>query len=133
MSDPTSTPDRPNPGAILWRDLTVPDADSVRAFYEEVVGWRSSPVEMGGYSDFNMTVPASGEVVAGICHARGPNAGLPAQWLIYIAVQDVDASAQRCVALGGEVVSGPRAMGNARVCVVRDPAGAVAALYQTVE
>ena len=129
MSDPS----HPTPGAILWRDLTVPDAEAVRAFYEAVVGWTSAPVDMGGYSDFNMIVPASGEVVAGICHARGANAGLPAQWLVYVSVEDVDASAARCAALGGEVLSGPKAMGNGRLCVVRDPAGAVVALYQTVE
>jgi hypothetical protein len=87
---------------------------------------------MGGCSDFSMVAPGSGEVVAGICNARGPNVGLPAQWLIYIGVEDVDASAARCVALGGEVIHGPRAVGGGRFCVVRDPAGAVAGLYQTL-
>ncbi|MFB3107254.1 MAG: hypothetical protein ACE1ZA_20350, partial [Pseudomonadales bacterium] len=39
--------------------------------------------------------------VAGICHARGSNANLPPQWLIYINVADVDKSVQRCVEMGG--------------------------------
>lgn len=117
-------------GEILWVDLTVPDAERVRAFYAEVVGWRSEPVAMGDYSDFNMVAAGSGEVVAGVCHARGPNAGLPAQWLIYIGVADLDASIERCVALGGEVVAGPSGSGDSRMCVIRDPAGAVAALHQ---
>ena len=126
-------PARPTAGAILWHDLTVPDADAVRAFYEGVVGWTPSPVDMGGYSDFSMIAPGSGEVVAGICNARGPNADFPAQWLMYIGVEDVDACAARCLALGGEVIHGPRTMGGGRFCVVRDPAGAVAGLYQTLE
>ena len=70
---------RPAVGSIAWRDLTVPDADSLRAFYEQVVGWKSSPVDLGGYSDFEMLQPASGESVAGICHARGSNADIPPQ------------------------------------------------------
>ena len=118
-------------GSIAWTDLTVGAAKSVRDFYQAVVGWKSSEVEMGGYSDFSMNMPGSGRTVAGICHARGPNADLPAQWLIYIIVQDLDRSVERCVELGGLVIAGPRSMGTqGRYCVIRDPAGAVAALYQ---
>jgi hypothetical protein len=83
---------------------------------------------MGSYDDYNMNSPKSGETVAGICHAQGPNANLPPQWLLYIMVENVDESAQRCVELGGQVVDGPRSMGEGRFCVIRDPAGAVAAL-----
>ena len=46
--------DRPSPGTIAWIDLTVPDAETVRDFYEQVTGWRSEPVDMGEYSDYNM-------------------------------------------------------------------------------
>jgi uncharacterized protein len=120
-------------GTIIWRDLTVENADAVRAFYEGVVGWQSRPEEMGGYSDYHMLVPGSEESVAGICHARGCNADLPAQWLIYIRVEDVEQSAARCRELGGEVVVAPRTMGGDGICVIRDPAGAVCALYQSPE
>lgn len=48
------------PGAIVWTDLTVDDAERVRDFYSAVVGWVASPVEMEGYSDFNMNAPARG-------------------------------------------------------------------------
>ncbi len=114
----------------MWRDLTVPDAEAVGEFYREVAGWELRPVEMGGYSDYAAAVPGSeDEVVAGICHARGENAKLPPQWLIYITVADADEGARKCVAAGGEIIDGPRDMGGGRVCVFRDPAGAVAALY----
>jgi predicted enzyme related to lactoylglutathione lyase len=61
-----------------WADLTVEQAEEIRDFYCEVVGWQPSAVEMGGYSDFNMSVPGAAGPQAGICHARGANAGLPA-------------------------------------------------------
>jgi predicted enzyme related to lactoylglutathione lyase len=124
---------KPEIGSISWRDLTVSDAASVRSFYERVVGWKSSGQDMGGYEDFNMLAPESGECVAGICHARGTNADLPAQWLMYITVEDVDHSAQRCRDLGGEVVVPARPLAGGRMCVIRDPAGAVAALWQPPE
>ncbi|MBC7853529.1 MAG: VOC family protein [Pirellulaceae bacterium] len=124
-------PATPAVGSIAWRDLTVPEADSVRNFYEQVVGWKSSPVDLGGYSDFEMLQPSSGESVAGICHARGSNADIPPQWLIYIIVADVAASAARCVELGGQVIIAPRPLSGGTFCVIRDPAGAVCALFQS--
>ena len=75
-------------GTIVWKDLTVENADVIRDFYAEVVGWKHSPCDMGGYDDYNMIPPESNDPVAGICHARGANANLPAQWLIYVAVQE---------------------------------------------
>ena len=124
----------PPPGSILWTDLTVPNAEAVRDFYREVAGWGVTPVDMGGYADYTMTSPADGSAVAGVCHARGVNAGLPAQWLVYISVADLDDSIARCSKLGGSVVFGPRSMGqHGRYCVIRDPAGAVAALIQPAD
>ena len=120
----------PAVGTIAWRDLTVPNAESIRTFYEQVVGWKSSQVDLGGYSDFEMLQPASGESVAGICHARGSNAELPPQWLIYIIVADVAASTVRCIELGGQVLVAPRPLSGGTFCVIRDPAGAVCALFQ---
>lgn len=118
-------------GSITWFDLTVQDAGAVKDFYRNVVGWRFAPVEMGGYSDYNMNAPESGRMIAGICHARGVNADLPPQWLLYITVADVNKSAAKCVELGGNIITGPKDMGGyGRVCVIQDPAGAVAALFQ---
>lgn len=85
---------------------------------------------MGDYADYAMVAPGSDEAVAGICHALGENADLPAGWLIYIVVADVAASAAACVEQHGEVVVAPRSLGGGRFCVIRDPAGQAAALYQ---
>jgi uncharacterized protein len=121
----------PKPGTIAWHDLTVPEADRVRDFYEAVAGWRPEPVDMGGYSDWLMS-PAGGDTpAAGVCHARGVNAGIPPVWLLYIAVADLEASLRACREGGGELVDGPRGAGDGRIAVIRDPAGAVCALYQT--
>lgn len=116
-------------GSIQWRDLTVPAADDVRAFYEAVVGWTSEPLDMGGYSDYCMK-SSDGKVVAGVCHAQGVNAGLPAAWLMYITVADLDASIAQVTERGGSVLAGPKSIGANRYCVIQDPAGAVAALFQ---
>jgi uncharacterized protein len=125
-----STPETPRYGSIIWTDLTIPDAEAIREFYANVVGWTFTPVSMGKYTDFQMNAPATGEAVAGICHARGMNAGLPPQWLVYISVEDIEGCVKRCKEMGGSIVVSPRPMGpNGSFCVIKDPAGAVAALF----
>ena len=120
-------------GTIMWHDLTVPDAENVRDFYQAVAGWRAEAVDMGGYSDYTMYPGGAAEGSApsgGICHAHGSNSGLPPQWLIYIIVESIAASIEKCVALGGSVVDGPREMGTDLFAVIKDPAGACVALYE---
>ena len=61
---------------------------------------------------------------------RGSNANLPKSWLIYIVVADAAASAAACVEKGGKLLVEPKPLGDATFCVIEDPSGAVAALYQ---
>ncbi len=124
MSEPEN-----RPGTITWTDLTIDDVKNVCDFYQKVVGWSASPVPMGDYEDYCMVTP-DGQTVAGICHARGENAGLPAQWLIYINVADLDRSIEVCQSNGGKLLHGPRQVGSGRYAVIEDPTGARAGLYQ---
>jgi predicted enzyme related to lactoylglutathione lyase len=125
---------KPERGSIAWTDLTVPDAKKITEFYRKVVGWTTSPVSMGDYSDFNMKLPETGKTVAGICHARGVNAELPPVWLVYIIVADLDKSLEQVQQLGGEFYGNLRDMGDqGRFAVIRDPAGAFCALFEPVK
>lgn len=118
-------------GSIGWIDLAVDNAEDVRDFYSKVVGWNHQPLSMGDYDDFVMMPPKSEKGVSGICHARGSNAGLPKQWLIYITVENLDESIKQCNESGGKVVFGPKDMGGyGRFCAIEDPAGAVAGLIE---
>lgn len=118
-------------GTLLWIDLTVPNAETVRDFYASVIGWEPAGVAMGDYEDYVMTAPATGQGVAGVCHARGQNADLPPQWLVYVAVADLDESLRRCADAGGKAVTGIKGeAGTTRYCVIQDPAGAVLALME---
>ena len=124
---------KPPVGTVGWFDLTIENADEVRDFYAEVVGWKHSPLSMGTYNDYVMTTPESGDPVAGVCHARGQNAGLPAAWLMYVNVADILASVEACKKANGELISPIRKIdGQGKFCVIKDPAGAVLALFEPV-
>ncbi len=113
-------------GKIVWTDLTVENANDVKSFYEQVAGWQSEPVSMGDYSDYSMKLE-QGDTVAGICHSTGCNEAMPPVWMMYISVADLQASIDKCLQLGGEVLLKRTDMPCA---VIKDPAGAICALYQ---
>lgn len=123
-------------GSIGWIDLTVPDAPAVRDFYQAVTGWGVKEVGMEdngvAYSDFAMQTEG-GISVAGVCHARGANTSIPAQWLIYIVIANLAASLEKVTAMGGKVLHGPRSMGPSKFAIIQDPAGACCALFQVDE
>jgi len=64
---------------------------------------------------------------------QGVNEGLPSQWLMYIVVSDIEKStAAASTQLGGKILVATKNMGSiGRNCVIQDPAGAVAALFQS--
>lgn len=119
-------------GTIVGLDLTVPDAPGIRDFYAAVVGWRPEPLSMGDYDDYVMAAP-DGTPVAGVCHARGGNTGLPQQWLAYIAVEDLAASLDTCEERGGKILSSPNGSGPGAFAVIQDPSGGVLAIMQRPE
>jgi len=128
-----SNQEKPEIGSVSWFDLTVPNAEEVRDFYSKVIGWKSEAVSMakGEYEDYNMKAPESDLTVTGVCHAKGVNADLPATWLLYITVENIDKSIKECKANSGKIIVESKDMGNyGRYCVIEDPAGAVCALFE---
>ena len=116
-------------GSIGWRDLTVENADELRDFYSAVTGWTVEETSMGDYNDYTM-MDANGEAVGGVCHGRGENADLPPQWLMYVVVADLATSLAEATRRGGEIVAPPRGLMGGKMAVVKDPAGAVIALWE---
>lgn len=122
-----------NIGEMAWLDLSVNNANEVKEFYQQVIGWKSEEISMGEYSDFAMSPPTSNEAVSGICHAKGVNADLPPMWLPYFLVDDIEQSVASVIEKGGHLITEIKSMGNDQYVRIKDPAGAVCALYQKSE
>ena len=119
-------------GRIAWCDLTVSDAQSIRDFYREVIGWSVQDVAMtddgASYADYAM-LGGDGEAAAGVCHARGGNADLPSVWMLYLPVGDLAESLRRVEEEGGQVITSRAETDGGHVfAVVRDPVGVCFAL-----
>jgi uncharacterized protein len=109
-------------GRFVWHDLMTRDVQAVRRFYGELLGWRFEDIKRG---DRPYVLARSGsEPVAGIVDiSHYPDAG--AQWLSFMAVDDVDKAVGVAQAAGAKVLLDARDLEPvARVAVIADPQGA---------
>jgi uncharacterized protein len=124
-------------GSIISADLTAPNADYLRDFYREIMGWEVENMDMkderGEYVDYVMK-DSEGNWVGGVCHARGENLNIPPQWILYINVADIADTIEKCVGMGGKVIKESRnEEGVLQYAMIQDPAGAVLGLTKTQE
>jgi predicted enzyme related to lactoylglutathione lyase len=116
-------------GKFLWYELMTEDSGAARAFYGQVIGWRSEAVDKGRYWTFN-----TGEGgVAGLLEMPEPQrkSGVKPVWVGYVAVSDVDDYAKRFEAAGGRIHRPPEDIpGIGRFSLVADPQGAVLTLFK---
>ncbi|GAA1976528.1 VOC family protein [Catenulispora subtropica] len=114
------------PGAVCWVELATRDVPSANAFYQTVFGWSISDDE---YPHLSVDDRQFGGV-QDLDKNRMP-ADVPPHWLLYFKTEDAAASAAKATELGAEVLKGPFELpGTGHFVVVRDPQGAVFALYQ---
>ncbi len=117
------------PGEVAWSELVTPDVDASRSFYTELLGWTSTPFGEGTeYEVFDN----EGESVAGMMKAKQP--GMPAMWLPYVAVEDINASLEKAKELGAKLCFGPAPIPDVgQIAVLTDPQGATFGLMQPEE
>ncbi|MFC9611249.1 VOC family protein [Streptomyces sp. NPDC056938] len=118
------------PSAPCWADLSTPDTDAARLFYQGLLGWRSEVVsdpQSEAYGLFR----SGDELVAGIGPTRSPKE--PSAWLPYYQSAGVDAVIARVKGNGGTVVKGPETIAEDGVfAVCQDPSGAAFGLWQPI-
>lgn len=113
------------PGALVWNELSSPDLDASSTFYSGLFGWEIAPFE--GSPTPYLSIKNVGASNGGMRELSPP--GVPPHWLVYFGVQDIDAGLARVQELGGEKVAGPIDIQMAKIAVVKDPQGAMFALY----
>jgi uncharacterized protein len=113
------------PGSMSWNELTTPDPEGAKVFYELVFGWQPEEQVTGSvvYTGWR----CGDRIVAGMMPPLGDGfpADLPAYWGVYFAVEDADRTAARTTELGGTVLVPPRDVVQGRLAALRDPQGAL--------
>ena len=109
------------------------DQAAAKQFYTQLFGWDVQDFPIGPnetYSIFKRGGQDTG--AAYTMQAEQRQQGVPPNWVVYVAVDNVDQMAERVTALGGRVIAPPfDVMDMGRMAVVTDPAGTHFALWQS--
>jgi predicted enzyme related to lactoylglutathione lyase len=110
------------PGSFTWSELDTRDVEGAKAFYAAVFGWGAETSDGGGMTYTEWKV--GGESVGGMMDMPpGVPDEVPPYWLVYLAVEDVDAAVGRVQELGGTAMMPGMDFPGGRFAVVSDPQG----------
>ena len=116
---------------FVWYDLMTTDTDQGKAFYTALFGWETQAWEGPMVYDMwtNRGVPMGGIMELPDDARKG---GVPANWLTYIGVEDLEAAVASATSLGGTILVDPTEIPSAGAfAVLADPQGAAFAVYRT--
>jgi predicted enzyme related to lactoylglutathione lyase len=114
------------PGAMTWNELHTGDIEGAISFYSELFGWSTEAMDTGGGPAYH--VIRNGERTNG--GIMGTQPGEPPNWVPYFAVSSLGETVSNVEAGGGQKLAGPIPMPSGQIAVLRDPQGAVFALWE---
>jgi uncharacterized protein len=116
------------PGCFVWYELLTTDVAAARGFYGDVLGWGALDVSTPELPYWLLT--AGGVPVCGLMELpeEGRRMGARPRWMGYVAVNDVEVTAERIKRLGGAVFIPPTGTNIGHISVVADPQTAIFAL-----
>jgi len=121
-------------GRFVWYELSTSDPAAAQRFYKAFMGWGTQAFEeTGGGPPYTMWTNGE-KPVGGVWQLSEELAtkGVPPHWLPYVGTDDVDETVAEATQLGGSVVVPPTDIPNmGRFAVLKDPQGAVFAIYKS--
>jgi hypothetical protein len=114
------------PGTFCWADLSTTDPGAAKEFYTALFGWEVNDMPVGDDQVYSM-MTIDGKSVAAITAQpeQQRDAGAPALWNSYIAVESADRAVERARELSANVHAPAFDMLEAgRMGVIQDPQGA---------
>jgi hypothetical protein len=126
------TLDKHPAGSFVWIELATSDQSAAKNFYTSLFGWTVNDMPMGP-GEFYSIFQLQGRDVAASYTLRPDQTaqGVPPNWLLYVSVDNADASTKRASELGGTVLMPAFDVGEmGRMAVIKDPTGAVFAVWQ---
>jgi predicted enzyme related to lactoylglutathione lyase len=114
------------PGSLGWVELMTRAPERAVDFYTTVFGWSVNASER--YTQWGVDGADFGGMVT--MDDKFPHE-VPAHWLPYFAVADVDDTAARATRAGGTVLMEPTSVPDGpRIAVLRDPQNAMFGVYR---
>lgn len=111
--------------AYGWAELNARGVENAIPFYETVFGWTHKTSPMGEnqppYTEFQL----DGQSIAGAWEMNPMvPAEVPAYWMVYFSVDDVDATFKAAIDAGSRELVEPQDFPGGRFAILTDPQGA---------
>jgi predicted enzyme related to lactoylglutathione lyase len=121
-------------GTPCWVDLMASDQQAAIDYYSDLFGWSGEigPAEFGGYAMCTLR----GKPVAGIGPAMSMEGAPPPPtvWTTYLSVDNIEQTAAKVTANGGQLIVPPMQVGDqGHMMVCADPSGAVVGAWQRLQ
>src|SRR5436305_9947198 len=120
------------PGAFCWIELATTDQNAAKNFYSGLFGWVSADFPMGPDQFYTMFKLDGRDAAAAYgMDEQMRSRGIPPHWMLYVATDSADASAEKVRTAGGNVTAGPFDVADfGRMAVLQDPTGAMFSVWQ---
>jgi uncharacterized protein len=121
-------------GHFCWLDLAATDADSAKAFYQNMFGWTSHEQQANDGSFIRLRL--SDQDIGSIYQLRATllERGMSSHWTPYVRVNQLEESVRRAALCGGTVIVHPFLVsGVARIALILDSVGALVGLWEPIE
>ncbi len=119
-------------GSFCWIELATSDQTAAKRFYGTLFGWTANDMPMGPTEVYTIFRLENRDAAAAYTLRPEQVAQhVPPNWILYIQVENVDASSAKVTELGGKVIMPPfEVMDAGRMAVIQDPTGAYFCLWQ---
>ena len=108
---------------FVWFDLRTKDAAASRSFLEQLFGWDVADVPIG---EATLTMVGGEKPWASVVPDGGEHLG----WFPYVQVDDLDAATKKAKKLGATALQAPAEGPAGTYTPIREPGGAVFALFK---
>ena len=128
MSEQTSNEMDMTPGIVSWNELMTRDADASAKFYKALFGWIREDQDMGGFT-YSM-FKTGGRPVGGMIVLPPDAESMPAMWMGYVTVENLEVSVAKARELGATIHKDITSIPMGRFAIIADPQGSVVGLWQ---
>jgi predicted enzyme related to lactoylglutathione lyase len=114
------------PGSLIWTELQTRDLSAALAFYAATFGWVWRDTDGYRIALLNEDAdPAKDGIAGAMTMPTEVPPMVPANWQIYLGVEDVEAAAAKAIELGGSIFLPTMNMDGMTFAGITDPTGAM--------
>jgi predicted enzyme related to lactoylglutathione lyase len=111
---------------FAWAELNARGLKAAIPFYERLFGWTSSTSEYGEGLEYTQFAVDGQNILGALEMSPEIPAATPSYWMVYFAIDDLDAAFKKATDLGAkEMVAPSEIPGGGRFAILSDPQGAM--------